>query len=160
MPAINFVFIAPIRRLILFAMMIVMVAACDPIISAYSAKAYENATSLKARSLALIDRSGQSYSSQASDAITLMTDIDAAYEFSRGLPKNSLSAAQWNTMRNPDEGLMGGFVAGWKRNSTTSAFFRDEKKKQISRAYDYIICLEVNKQNATPCSSLQTAGEG
>lgn len=159
MTAINLTIFAPLRRLILFVVLLVAVAGCDPIISAYSAEAYKNATSLKARSLAMIDRSAQSYSSQASDATALMTDIDAAYEFSRGLPTNSVSAAQWNAMRSPNEGLMGGFIAGWKRNGTTSAFFRDEKKKQIARAYDYIICLEVNKQNATPCSNLQTAEE-
>lgn len=133
-----------------------VLTACDPIIGAYSAEAYKNATSLKARSLAMIDRSGKSYGSQEADAVALMTDIDAAYEFSNGLPKNSISARQWDEMRDPNAGLMGGFVAGWKRNGTTGSFFRGEKKKQIARAFDYIICLEVNKQKATPCASLKS----
>ncbi|SFU03126.1 hypothetical protein [Sedimentitalea nanhaiensis] len=142
------------RRILALILLPLALAACDPLIGAYSAEAYKNATSLKARSLAMIDRSGRSYSSQQTDVTALMTDIDAAYEFSKGLPKNEISARQWQLMRDPDEGLMGGFVAGWKRNGTVGGFFRSEKKTQIARAYDYIICLEVNKQKATPCAGL------
>ena len=147
------------RPAVLVMLAALLLGACDPLIGAYSAEAYRNATSLKARSLAMIDRSAQSYSSNASDATNLMTDISAAYEYSKGLENNRLSAAQWDEMRDPEKGLMGGFVAGWKRNGTTGAFFRSEKKAQISRAYDYIICLEVNKQRATSCADLQPAKE-
>ncbi len=145
-----------LRRILALLLLPVALAACDPLIGGYSAEAYKNATSLKARSLAMIDRAGRSYASQQNGVEALMTDIDAAYEFANGLPKNRISAAQWQLMRDPDEGLMGGFVAGWKRNRTVGAFFRNERKQQIARAYDYIICLEVNKQKATPCADLKT----
>ena len=159
MPAHVLTWVVLPKRLFALILMIFSLSACDPIIGAYSAESYKNATSLKARSLAMIDRSAKSYSSQASDAMALMTDINAAYEFSNGLSKNTLSTAQWNEMRDPNKGLMGGFVAGWKRNGTTSSFFRTEKKTQIARAYDYIICLEVNKQKVASCSNLETAEE-
>lgn len=147
--------VAVFKRYFLLLLLPITLAACDPFIADYSAEAYKNATSLKARSLAMIDRAGKSYSSQERDVAALMTDISAAYEFSKGLPKNEISARQWSIMRDPNEGLMGGFVAGWKRNGTVSFFFRDEKKIQISRAFDYIICLEANKQKTVPCASLK-----
>ncbi len=143
-----------LRRMLALILLPLALAACDPLIGGYSAEAYKNATSLKARSLAMIDRAGRSYASQQADIAALMTDIDAAYEFSKGLPRNRISARQWQLMRDPDEGLMGGFVAGWRRNGTVGGFFRGEKKTQIARAYDYIICLEVNKQRAAPCTDL------
>ncbi|MBK0326400.1 hypothetical protein I5535_03745 [Rhodobacteraceae bacterium F11138] len=154
MPVAHCFTLLTVRRLLALILLPLVLAACDPLIGGYTAEAYKNATSLKARSLAMIDRAGRSYSSQQADVTALMTDIDAAYEFSKGLPRNGISARQWEVMRDPDGGLMGGFVAGWQRNHTVSEFFRDEKKRQIARGYDYIICLEVNKQKTTPCASL------
>ncbi len=145
-----------VRRHALTILAVLLLAACDPLFASFSPEAYKNATSLKARSLSLIDRSGTPYSSLADQVETLMTDIDAAYEYSNGLPNNEISAQQWIIMRSPEEGLMGDFVAFWKENSTTRPFYREEKKKQVAQGFDYIICLEVNKQKASACSDLKT----
>lgn len=77
-----------------------LLSTCTSIISDYSLEAYKNATSLKARSLALIDLSASPYSKHEDKTSALMLDINTAYEFAAGIPKNKISALQWNLIRN------------------------------------------------------------
>jgi hypothetical protein len=129
-------------------------AACTPIGSAYSERSYHYATELKARSLALIDRSANPFRTEKAEVEAVMVEIDAAYEYAAGLPRNAVSARQWDLMRAPEEGLMGGFVALWREQGTLGAFFREERKTQVRRAYDRIICLEANKTAPRRCAEL------
>ncbi|WP_238368742.1 hypothetical protein [Mesobacterium pallidum] len=126
-------------------------AACDPLMAPYSVEAYRMATELKARSLALVGKSSESYAMHEETAEALLIDIDAAYEYARGLPRNEIAAEQWRILRDPKAQLMGGFVAQWQRNGTVGAFFRQDKAQQIGAAFDTIICLEINKRAATRC---------
>ena len=128
-----------------------LLAACAPIISEYSLDAYKNATSLKAETFALVDKSGGRFKDHQRDVEALTTRIDAAYEFAAGLPANELSARQWQTLRNPQGGLYGGFLSIWKQG-TLPAEFREEKKRQLGKAFDEIICLEVNKKETQRCT--------
>jgi hypothetical protein len=125
--------------------------ACAPLIAEYSLEAYKNATTLKAETAALIDKAGSPYTDHEKEVNALTTKINAAYEFSAGLPSNQISAQQWQILRDPNGGLYGGFVSVWKKYGSVSATYRQEKKIQISRAFDYIICLEANKKEATAC---------
>jgi hypothetical protein len=124
---------------------------CAPLISEYSLDAYKNATTLKAEVGAMVDKSGDAYASREDEVEALTTKIDAAYEFAAGLPDNALSTGQWQRMRDPEGGLYGGFVRLWREKTKTSPFYRKEKKKQLGAAFDYIICLEVNKRRARAC---------
>lgn len=126
--------------------------ACSPLISPFSEVAYQNATDLKAHSLALVDQSTEPYSRHSADADQLLVDLSAAYEFVHGMKGNDLSAAQWQLMRDPGGNLMGGFVGFWQRKGSLSPAFRDEYHGQIADAFDYIICLEANKRSNTPCT--------
>jgi hypothetical protein len=141
-------------RLLVFAMALAFVAACDPLIGPYSVEAYSNATSLKARSLALVTKAGNDYALLRAEAEQLMVDVDAAYEFAAGNPRNQVSAAQWQILRDPDGALLGGFVQRWQAQGTINAFVREENGKQISAAFDQIICLEVNKNDRTACRAV------
>ena len=87
--------------------LLVWLSACDPLISAYTEQAYQNATRLKAESLALIAKSGQPFSSRQAEVEQLLTNIDAAYEYAKGLPKNEVAAEQWRKIRDPGGGLLG-----------------------------------------------------
>ena len=130
---------------------VLFVGSCAPLIAEFSLESYKNATTLKAETAALIDKAGEPYSAHAKEVATLTTKMNAAYEFAAGLPSNQLSAKQWQIMRDPNRNLYGGFVSLWKDQGTLSPAFRREKKTQIGRAFDYIICLEANKKEATPC---------
>ena len=129
----------------------VLLASCTTFAPSYNEQAYTNATSLKAKSLAMIEKSGTPYSRNASDVETLLVEIDAAFEFSKGLPNNTQSAKQWDLMRAKNGGLFGQYVELWKSQGTVGSDARQFSKKGISDAYDQIICLEINKQNLTKC---------
>jgi hypothetical protein len=135
---------------------VLFMAGCAPLISEYSLDAYKNATSLKAETLALIDKAGEKYASHKDEAEALTTKINAAYEFAAGLSDNSQSAQQWQLLRNPDGGLYGGFIRIWKAGPLPPVF-RDDKKIQIGRAFDEIICLEINKKETQRCTGAAAA---
>lgn len=134
-------------------------AGCGRLIAEYSLEAYKNATSLKAESLALIDKSGEAYTLHAKEVDALNVRIDAAYEFAAGIPANQLSATQWAILRDPNRALYGGFAQFWKAHGTGSPFFRQSIKKNIGDAFDEIICLEANKQAQTSCIGSRTADQ-
>lgn len=129
---------------------------CGSLIAGYSLEAYKNATTLKAETAALIDKSGESYSLHKEEVEALNTKINAAYEFAAGIPHNEITAAQWQIVRDPNRDLYGGYIRDWKRAGTVSPAFREAKKIQIGRAFDFIICLEANKQAAQQCSAAQS----
>lgn len=156
-----------LARVVLLSLIVIVtlfaLSACTtvtPGVGKPNQKAYENATSIKARSLALVDLSAEPYTKHEQTAVTLMTDVSAAREYSAGLPNNSISAKQWDAIRDPQRNLLGGYVARWKAQTGKgmSEFFRKEVKTQLSRAFDYLICLETNKGAAKPCSTLAPAG--
>jgi hypothetical protein len=139
--------------------LVLVLGGCAPLISEYSLDAHKNATSLKAETLALIEKSGDKYAARKSEVDALSTKIDAAYEFAAGIPNNKLSAAQWNLLRNPNGNLYGGFVSLWAKQGTVSAAYRAGKAKEISDAFNQIICLEANKKEATTCSAAAAAAQ-
>ncbi len=126
----------------------------------YSEKAYSNATTLKARSVALIDLSSQPYAQHSAAATQLSTDISAALEFSKGQPRNEVATNQWALMRDPEKNLIGGYLKHWQGPGAegVSEFFRSEARGKIEQAYDYIICLEVNKREGKTCTAPATGG--
>ena len=140
------------NRLLAALSALFLLVACTPLISPFSEVAYQNATDLKARSLALVDQSADPYAQHAAEAEQLLIDVSAAYEFVHGMKGNEISAAQWQLMRDPHSNLMGGFVGFWQRKVTVNPAARDEYHGQIVEAFDYIICLEANKRIATPCT--------
>lgn len=135
-----------------------LILGCSPLIAPYQLVAYENATKLKARSLAMIDSSSKSYSSQKGDLDALFLEIDEAYEFAAGIEKNSFSVQQWQYLRGPDGRYWAPFLSVWK-STTTSKAYREEAKKEFAKAFDYIICLEANKRERTSCSAVSGNGE-
>ena len=138
--------------LIVFAA--ISVAGCNSLpIAEYSLQAYTNATTLKAETLALVAKADEPYSRHVAEVEVLNVKIDAAYEFSAGTPNNRLSAEQWNIMRDPNHNLYGGLVRMWRENGRLSPYFLGEARAQIAEGFDYIICLEANKQAASACRS-------
>lgn len=140
------------NRLLAALSALFLFVACTPLISPFSEVAYQNATDLKAHSLALVDQSAEPYSQHAAEADQLKVDLSSAYEFVHGMKGNQLSADQWQLMRDPGKNLMGGFVGFWQSKGSVGPAFRDEYHGQIAEAFDYIICLEANKRSNTPCT--------
>jgi hypothetical protein len=154
--------LAPIARATLVLTLLLPVmslpAGCAPVTAGYSPVAHNVATSLKADTLALIDTAGDPYANHATQVDALTARIDQASALAASTPQNSLTARQWSVLGDPDRGLYGGTVKLWRAQGTLSPTYRDQKKIQIGRAFDYITCLEVNKQQAQSCGDIQEGG--
>jgi hypothetical protein len=136
----------------------ILLFACAPLIGPHSPTAYENATSLKAATLALMDKAAEPYADHAVSVDALMVEIDKAYEFVKGVPANNLSSQQWMILKKPDGDLLGKFFLRWKERGTLAPEFIGEFKALVAGAFDEIICLEANKKEATGCR--QQGGSG
>ena len=126
-------------------------AACVPLIGPYSPAAYKNATSLKAETLALMDKAIEPYSKYEQKVDSLMVEISKAYEYVHGIPSDNLSAGQWEILKDPAGALLGKFFSRWKSKGTLSRVYIHEFEGIISDAFDEIICLEANKKSAKIC---------
>ena len=133
--------------------MVFLLAGCVPYISAYTPKAYENATALKAETLVLMGKANEPYASHYKEVETLLLEIDKAYEYSNGLAYNKLSTEQWHILKDPEGDLLGKFFSRWKKpgNKELSFAFIAEFKIIVEDAFNEIICLEVNKKNPQSC---------
>lgn len=125
--------------------------ACTPLIGAYSPRAYEHATSLKAETLALVERADEPYAEHRQAAERLMVDLQRAYEYVRGVPRNAISARQWRLLVDPDGDLVGRFMRRWREEGTLRPAFIAEFRMILADAFDEIICLEANKREAVDC---------
>lgn len=134
-------------------LVVVWLAGCTPYISAYTPKAYENATALKAETLTLMSKANEPYAFHYKEVETLLLEIDKAYEYSNGLAYNKLSTEQWYLLKDPEGDLLGKFFSKWKKvgNEKLSSAFITEFKLIVEDAFDEIICLEVNKQKLQAC---------
>jgi len=141
------------KQIVLYYLLsLFFLASCTPLIGPYSPTAYQNATSLKAETLALMSKATTPYALHEQKVAALMVDIDKAYEYVHGFPSNDLSAKQWEILKKNDGNLLGKFFQRWKNEDTLKKEYIDEFKRIISDAFDEIICLEANKKEATTCS--------
>lgn len=139
------------RHLLRIILLLFLCMGCAPLIGPYSPTAYQNATSLKATTLALMDKATQPYSDHEKSVEALMLELDKAYEFVKGIPSNSMSASQWLILKKPDGDLLGKFFLRWKEQGALSQEFIREFKGLVSDAFDEIICLEAHKKEAVAC---------
>lgn len=140
-------------HLLLLAWLAFFAVACTPLIAGYSLEAYRNATSLKAETLAVIAHADEPFPQHAQEVRDLQVRLAAAHEFAAGMPRNTLSATQWQVMIDPERAMAGGLLARWQRETRLNATFVREQSAQIARAFDDIICLEANKGQDTACQN-------
>jgi len=131
-----------IRRLLIPLMLIV--AACATI-ATYNQTAYEQATTLKAEALILMGKATEQFSAHKDEVQKVRLDMDKAYEYARGRPKNDLSTQQWEVVRNPDRNSLGGFLRRWEGSGVLSDTFISEAKKLVADQLDQISALESGK---------------
>ena len=153
--------LAPIARTALVLTLLLPAlapVACAPMAPPPNAAAQVNAANLKAQTLSLLDVAGDPYANHAAEVAALTARIEAAASAAAAQPLNTFSARQWSVLRDPSRALYGGTVALWQSQGTLGSAFRDQKKIQIGRAFDYILCLEANKGRTTSCGQLEEGG--
>jgi len=114
-------------------------------VSVFSPEAYKQAVDLKVESVNLMTFATMPYADFEDDVSYLKTELEKAYEFSKGRPNNEISTRQWEILINPDGNLLGGFLKRWEDEDTLSEMFVSEAQMQVSDAYDTIIGLESGK---------------
>ncbi len=129
-----------------------LIGCAQPLIGAYSPTAYENATSLKAETLSLMEKANEPYADHKASVDHLYVELRKAHEFVKGLPGNSISAQQWGILIDKDGALIGQYFSRWQEKSQLRPGFMGEKILQVGKAFDEIICLEANKEKATSCT--------
>ncbi len=132
-------------------LLVLLIVGCTPLIGSHSPTAYENATSLKAEVLGLMDKAQEPYDEHKDEVESVFLKANQSYEFVKGIPSNKISEKQWEILKDKNGALMGAFFSRWKK-SKLSAPFIEQFKGQISDAFDEIICLEANKKDATDCT--------
>lgn len=114
-------------------------------ISQYSHYAYVQAVNLKVESLNMMDKGTEYFADHKQDSKILMLNIEKAYEYEKGRPKNDETAQMWEILKDPEKDLLGGFLKLWQKQEKLSEMYISEKKKQVEKAYDEIIGLESGK---------------
>jgi hypothetical protein len=132
---------------------------CAPLIGPYSPVAYENATNLKAETLAMMNKATEQYPKHSEEVGKLFVKLNQAYEYVKGVPSNSISAKQWEILIDPNGALIGKFFLRWRERETMGTHLIEEYKGEVGDAFDYIICLEANKKEASTCKPIEESDE-
>jgi hypothetical protein len=114
-------------------------------IALYDETAYSQIVSLKVDSLSLIEKATEDYTVHEAEVKKLQKELQFAYEYARGRPKNEITAEQIFLLINPEGYLLGGFLARWETEGYLREAFVDNAKKLIAEAFDQIIGLESGK---------------
>jgi hypothetical protein len=122
------------------------ISSCNTI-SVFSPEAYKQAVDLKVESLELMSFATMPYEDYREEVAYLKTELNKAYEFSKGRPNNEISTKQWEILIAPDRNLLGGFLKRWEEEDTLSQMFVTEMQSLVGDAFDTIIGLESGKIN-------------
>ena len=114
-------------------------------ISVFSPEAYKQAVELKVESLELMSFATMPYTDYEEEVINLNTELDKAFEFSKGRPDNEISTEQWRILIDEEGNLLGGFLKRWETEGSLSEMFVTEMQILVSDAFDTIIGLESGK---------------
>lgn len=109
------------------------------------------AVQLKTDTLALVDKSGARYATQQAAVGALLARYAAASDAAATVENNAAVVTAWQTIRGPKAGSAGEFFDMWKQRGIIRPAFRAEKKTQIARHFDYLICLEDVKKGGPAC---------
>ena len=100
---------------------------------------------LKVDSMNLMAKAAEPYTGHVIDIENLATQVNKAYEYEKGRPKNEITVKMWEKLKDPNKDLLGGYFRLWKQKGILSQAFIDEKGIQIGKAFDEIIGLESGK---------------
>ncbi|MFU8811794.1 MAG: hypothetical protein ACNA78_02435 [Balneolaceae bacterium] len=134
-----------LTRITALLLVAVCTAACSPTISLFNERAYEQAVTLKVRSLELVAATNEPFEAHAEAVLALRRDLAIAREFAAGLPSNEITTAQWDLLLDPDGHLLIGFLDRWEEQGAQSDVFVREMSRLIAEAFDTIIGLESGK---------------
>lgn len=124
---------------------LLLAAGCSNLSAVFSEHAYQQDVALKVKSLRLMKQAAEPYANHKKEVNMLKQKLQIAYQYALGRPNNKITAHMWHLLINPQQNLLGGFLARWKEKGTLSNTFIKENRKIIADAFDTIIQLESGK---------------
>jgi len=145
------------QRAAIIVLLVALAGACVVPLAGYDQKAYENATSLKAATLAMVSKSTKEDSFAVNEAAVddLLVRLSAAYEYADGVEHNNEAAKNWLDLIGDNDNMIMSWLSTWQDGGSVSTAFAPELKTQFAEGFDTIICLEANKRQLTSCESLK-----
>jgi len=107
----------------------------------------EQNESLKIDVLNLMKRGGKNFTSVSDDVMNLKNKVNdlISYERDKG-EKNLKTVKMWETMMDPNQKLLGGFLNRWETEGKLQGPFIKEAAGVVSKNFDKIIKLESKKK--------------
>ena len=130
---------------LLFPFLFLFLLGCAPV-SDFNQLAYQQSVSIKSNALTLISRAVENYTDHQSEIDSLKHSVENAYQYSKTIPNNVETIAQWEIIRDPNRSSLFGLLERWKNKTTLSDTFISEVKLLIASDFNEIIDLENNKR--------------
>lgn len=135
---------APHSKLVLLLLLFFLFG-CGSLMATFDQTSYSQVTSLKVDALALINKSGEPYSSHLTDVSALQLELNKAIEYDKHRPKNEITNEMWTIMSDPKGHLLGGFLTKWKKDKQIDSVEVVNIDTIVARNFDRIAELEIKK---------------
>ena len=129
----------------LILILFLSILGCSPV-SEFNQVALDKTVSVKKDALNLISKANEDYASHQSEIDSLKSNVENAYQFSKTIPNNVETIAQWEIIRDPQRHSLFGLLERWKNKNTLSDTFISQVKILIAFDFNMIIDLENNKK--------------
>ncbi|MDR3665863.1 MAG: hypothetical protein P4L35_03360, partial [Ignavibacteriaceae bacterium] len=87
--------------------MFLSVVGCSPV-SEFNQAALDKTVSVKSDALSLISKAADNYSDHQSEIDSLKLNVEIAYQYSKTIPNNTETIAQWEIIRDPNSSSLFG----------------------------------------------------
>jgi hypothetical protein len=130
---------------LLFPFLFLFFFGCAPV-SEFNQLALDQSVSIKTDALNLISKATDSYSVHQSEIDSLKLSVENAYRYSKTIPNNTETIAQWEIIRDPKCSSLFGLLERWKAKGKLSETFITQVKLLIAADFNTIIDFENNKR--------------
>jgi hypothetical protein len=130
---------------LLFPFLFLFIIGCAPV-SDFNQQAYQQSMSIKTDALNLISKANENYTDHQSEIDSLKLNVENAYLYSKTIPNNAQTIAQWEIIRDPQRSSLFGLLERWKAKTKLSDSFISEVKILIASDLNEIIEFENNKR--------------
>jgi len=135
----------PLQLKPLFLFFFLSLIGCSPV-SEFNQAAMDKTVSVESDALNLISKANDDYINHQSEIESLKVNVENAYRYSKTIPNNSGTIAQWEIIRDPQRSSLFGLLELWKSKTKFSDTFISQLKLLITSDFKEIIDLENNKR--------------
>src|SRR5664280_419564 len=129
----------------LFLFFFLSIIGCSPV-SEFNQTALDKTISVKSDAIKLIIKANDDYINHQSEIESIKVNVENAYQYSKTIPNNQETIAQWEIIRDPQRSSLFGLLERWKSKTNLSDVFISEVKVLIASDFNTIIDFENNKR--------------